>query len=542
MNNASKLQHQNITYGILICLSYLKHEDFSQTDIEMKFLKGVGKYLESTKRDIRTYGMIIAESMSEKLHKTDKKLDFELTETDEIKFLRSLVKDNLENYANAHHELVNDELEKIEEKEDDEDINTVDNDDYNKDQDVSSEDEDPDEVVSDLDITFDNSSDEESDDDDLEPYYMEEEEEITSAQELKNKIKPPLYITDCISGLISEEEPNKIEVSLNTAPELIKSCGLNDIKEFGIRLCSILLSMNNNYELDNFEENRQEALNNLIIREPSLIAPFICEQFYQRNYNLSQKFIMLNTLSTAANTLSSFLDYSKDNEKNEETVEIDNIIDRFNEINTNQNINEGETIKKEDLSPIKIIANRIEQHTRRFSRKSLIKKKVIKENKFLNYAKYFFFPLIGKFDCTSEIFTVLNRSEQSLLLERLILTLGIITYCSMNSLDCRRMCRELWNFCWSYRFYETKSQRCNVRNSILFSYSVIFNSLSEELIMDEFGGNSFFGLGELEELYEWIMKLLEESKIESKDIKFSTNILYHLKSITEKKEQQLFNF
>jgi len=67
------------------------------------------------------------------------------------------------------------------------------------------------------------------------------------------------------------------------------------------------------------------------------------------------------------------------------------------------------------------------------------------------------------------------------------------------------MCRELWNFCWSYRFYETKSQRCNVRNSILFSYSVIFNVLSEDLIMDEFGGNSFFGLGELEELYEWIM-------------------------------------
>ena len=77
----------------------------------------------------------------------------------------------------------------------------------------------------------------------------------------------------------------------------------------------------------------------------------------------------------------------------------------------------------------------------------------------------------------------------------------------MNSLDSRRMCRELWNFCWTYRFYETKSQRCNVRNSILFSYSVIFNVLSEDLIIDEFGGNSFFGLGELEELYEWIMSM-----------------------------------
>ncbi|ORX49332.1 hypothetical protein BCR36DRAFT_412849 [Piromyces finnis] len=543
MNNASKLQHQNITYGILICLSYLKQEDFQQTDIEIKFLKGVGKYLESTKYDIRIYGMIIAECMSERLHKTEKKLDFELDETNEVLFLRSLYKNNLESYANEHSEIINnDSIDKINEEEDDDDNNTIDNDNYA--QNEFSEDENPDEVISELDMTYDNSSDDESDDD-LEPYYMEEEEEITSAEELKNKIKPPLYIRDCIDGLLAEEEPNKIEVSINSAPGLIKSYGSNDLKEFGIRLTSILLSMSNNYELDHFEENRQESLNNLLVKEPILIAPYICEQFYKRNYNLSQRFIMLNALSTASNTLSSFIDNtSKEDEESSNTIEIDNIIDQFSKLNQTNSYDEKDesTIKKEDISPIKIIADRIEQHTRRFSRKSLIKKKVTKENKFYNCAKYFFFPLIGNFDCTSEIFTSLNKSEQSLLLERLILTLGIITYCAMNSIDTRRMCRELWNFCWSYRFYETKSQRCNIRNSILFSYSVIFNVLSEELIIDEFGGNSFFGLGELEELYEWIMKLLEDNKVDAKDIKFSTDILYHLKNITEKKEQQLFNY
>ncbi|ORY57032.1 hypothetical protein LY90DRAFT_669234 [Neocallimastix californiae] len=443
MNNASKLQHQNITYGILICLSYLNQEDFSQTDIEIKFLKGVGKYLESTKYDIRTYGMVIAESFSEKLNRTERKLDFELTETDEIIFLRSLVKENLETYAQEHSELITNNLnDQIEE--DDDDNNTIDNNNYK--QDDFSEDENPDEIVSELDITYDNSSEEETDDDDddLEPYYMEEEEEITSAEELKNKIKPPLYISDCINGLVAEEEPNKIEISINAAPDLIKSCGSNDIKEFGIRLCSVLLSISNNYELDNFEENRQESINNLLVKDPILIAPFICEQFYQKNYNLSQRFIMLNALSSASNTLSSFLDNSKEEKEDKDTIEIDNIIDRFSELNKDQN-SEDESLKN-DFSPIKIIAKRIEQHTHRFSRKSLIKKKIIKENKFLRYAKYFFFPLIGKFDCTNELFTLLNKSEQSLLLERLILTLGIITYCSMNSLDCRRMCRELWNF------------------------------------------------------------------------------------------------
>jgi len=135
-----------------------------------------------------------------------------------------------------------------------------------------------------------------------------------------------------------------------------------------------------------------------------IINRYISEQFYQKNYNLSQKFIMLNSLSTASNTLSSFIDKSKesDEDNNNNVLEIDNIIDRFSELNKDQNQNskDEERIEKEDLSPIKVIAKRIEEHTRRFSRKSLIKKKIIKENKFCNYAKFFFFPLIGNFDCT----------------------------------------------------------------------------------------------------------------------------------------------
>jgi len=111
---------------------------------------------------------------------------------------------------------------------------------------------------------------------------------------------------------------------------------------------------------------------------------------------------MLNALSTASNALSSFIDNTtKENEEDKPTIEIDNIIDQFSKLNNqNSNDNDENKIKKEDISPIKIIADRIEQHTRRFSRKSLIKKKVTKENKFCNCAKYFFFPLIGKFDCT----------------------------------------------------------------------------------------------------------------------------------------------
>jgi len=88
--------------------------------------------------------------MSEKLHKTEKKLDFELNETEEIKFLRSLVNNNLENYASEHTELINsnsNNSENLNEEENDDDNDTIDNNDANED---ISEDENPDEVISDL--------------------------------------------------------------------------------------------------------------------------------------------------------------------------------------------------------------------------------------------------------------------------------------------------------------------------------------------------------------------------------------------------------
>ncbi len=86
--------------------------------------------------------------MSEKLHKTEKRLDFELDETEEIKFLRSLVNNNLESYANEHADN-NNSLSSLneEENEDDNDTDTIDNNDFNED---ISEDENPDEVISEL--------------------------------------------------------------------------------------------------------------------------------------------------------------------------------------------------------------------------------------------------------------------------------------------------------------------------------------------------------------------------------------------------------
>jgi len=86
--------------------------------------------------------------MSEKLHKTEKKLDFELDETEEILFLRSLFKNNLDNYANEHSEFVVNESTDNNNEEEEDDNNTIDNNDF--DQNDFSEDENPDEVVSEL--------------------------------------------------------------------------------------------------------------------------------------------------------------------------------------------------------------------------------------------------------------------------------------------------------------------------------------------------------------------------------------------------------
>ena len=52
-------------------------------------------------------------------------------------------------------------------------------------------------------------------DDELEPYDMSNDRKSTT-------VKPPLYLRDCVEGLLNSEKPDQVEVCITTASTLIR--------------------------------------------------------------------------------------------------------------------------------------------------------------------------------------------------------------------------------------------------------------------------------------------------------------------------------
>ncbi|ELU38296.1 telomere length regulation domain-containing protein [Rhizoctonia solani AG-1 IA] len=63
------------------------------------------------------------------------------------------------------------------------------------------------------------------------------------------------------------------------------------------------MGLQDNYELDRFEERRQSVLVALVACCPTKAAPTIIEQFFHHQYSTSQRFTMLNALALGAREL-----------------------------------------------------------------------------------------------------------------------------------------------------------------------------------------------------------------------------------------------
>ena len=62
-------------------------------------------------------------------------------------------------------------------------------------------------------------------DDELEPYDMSNDQKVVTA-------KSPLYVRNCMEGLLNSEKPDQVEICLKTASALIRK-HISTVKEVG---------------------------------------------------------------------------------------------------------------------------------------------------------------------------------------------------------------------------------------------------------------------------------------------------------------------
>ncbi|PVG00939.1 hypothetical protein CPB86DRAFT_154849 [Serendipita vermifera] len=125
----------------------------------------------------------------------------------------------------------------------------------------------------------------------------------------KNRVRKPVYLLDLGRLFKVTKEGNEqyesIRMGLETATELIRrkaGWGL-ELEENAVDLTCSLLSLQNNYDIEDFDRLVLEAVTALVACCPRKVAPTIIEHFFTPSYSTMHRFTMLNALALGAREL-----------------------------------------------------------------------------------------------------------------------------------------------------------------------------------------------------------------------------------------------
>ncbi|KAI6036637.1 telomere length regulation protein-domain-containing protein [Pisolithus microcarpus] len=135
------------------------------------------------------------------------------------------------------------------------------------------------------------------------------------------KISRPVYLAQLgtlvrnTHGLDSREESHeaeKIEMALTAGEDLIrrKRDFGTELVENAANLVYGFIVLNNNYDLEDFDNKRQRIVTALVACCPKVVAPCVIEEFFKSQYSTEQRFVILNALAMGARELASLPAYS----------------------------------------------------------------------------------------------------------------------------------------------------------------------------------------------------------------------------------------
>ncbi|KAK7970598.1 hypothetical protein PG988_009671 [Apiospora saccharicola] len=152
----------------------------------------------------------------------------------------------------------------------------------------------------------------EEEDDDLIAYAKPdsdaEDEDDDPTMINRNKPKAPVYIRDLIVYLRDTENYDRQKLALATAPVLIRRKA-NHGTEFSAHaeeLASLLVGLEDKYELDDFYSLRTQGMIAIIVAQPQKMARWFAKTFFDGDYSLSQRASVLIVLGISGREIAGF--------------------------------------------------------------------------------------------------------------------------------------------------------------------------------------------------------------------------------------------
>lgn len=479
IKHATYDQHFYITCAVALSFSYLSAEEkaFQKHAILTKLLVGVQSHLDSSLEKIRRLGMVVAECVTSSLEPSGEKLKFDYAEDDDTKLLHSLAK-GLQEEMDMGRVKSRKSWNPVKNKETE--TNGISN---------------PGHASSSQKNAPQNDGDASDDDDELLPYDLDDEEDRDS-----NSYSPK-HLRDCIDGLIASDDPPKTEGSLKALQKLINA-GLDDLEDVSVELVKLLLHLQDKYSTDKFCELRHNAMVSVTIRCPQQIACYLTAEFFAPNYNLQQRMDMLNVLADAAQQLSAPAEVTKTR-----AVPRKFPFPQAGSAKTADGIPEWQ----------KIVQERINSKTKRFVNGPSKPQPKAVANKFAGVAGFFFFPLMKNFD--SKVNTLDLLGGDTLVLGRLIYTLGIIMYSARETPIARNMGMALLEFTWALKYHQEEF----VRQSLIFAQAMVAVSVPSSSLVND-------APGELFELHDWL-KMIVQNDSDADSVKSALQTLVLLEDL-----------
>ena len=431
----SYLQHFYLSRCLMFGGQIIQKSDFNQHKDEMMkvLMKGIEAHLDSSEIDIRNIGMIIGQNLLPLFAPEKEKLNFEVDLTEDIKHLVSLFNDEREEMkdsADSYEENPKEENENDKQaKNDMQKVNDLDSD----------------------------------DDDDLVPFDMSNDVPLAQT-------KKPIYLRDCMDGLIENDKPEWKQACLRAAESLILQHSVN-IEEIAVEFTRIVFFLEHNDDLD-LIGLRQRTMIALCVSSPKLVSEYLTKQFYSPNINVRLRLDVLEVLACASEKLSD--------------IEVLCIDELGSDIADNNLISTNLTNEKWKDE----ISRKINPKSRIIS---LGPQKQLKEtmNKFGPFAGFFFYPLMNNYDRHDIAYDLLQ--EDNYVLGRLLYTLGIMMKCVSFLPVSKQMGKSLIDFIWLFRYH------CEsfVRQAVLFCICMILSNVPPIYLLNQMQS-------QLIELQQWL--------------------------------------
>lgn len=233
-----------------------------------------------------------------------------------------------------------------------------------------------------------------SDDDELTPYAIDDDE----GHDDMKVLHPRELIAQFRTDENDVDRFKKYQTAISTAADIIKKMTPQELTQFGSELLTILLSIDNEYNQDNFDDYRRQALVAMMTTFPVPVAKMVVNELRKkRTHSLGRKLQLISAISYAASEMSELPRPEK------QTVTI------------------------------------IEAHTRRWGRARTKITAVSAVNKFSKCALIYFYGILNAMDIEA-----VSIEEDGLEAAQTMTTLAVIVEAAGESvLELDRMCADL---------------------------------------------------------------------------------------------------